>query len=394
MVNIQKIKRHQKLWEKFFANWKNLFSSPQRFVIKIFKGLWFLVEWPFELLGDFIFISKKKIKIQPKRILIIKVDQLGDVLFSTLLIGEIKKLFPEVKIDYLINKKSEEILKGNPLLNQVFFWENILLALIPGRKGNFGFGKLKENHKTWKILRSNNYDLVINARGFWPSSNLLWRFLSKNLIAFDFSQFSFLAAATVGYNLREDEWKNYLRLLSPLEDDFALSDIQPSQEFFNCSEFQVPVSPYFCLAPVSFDSEKTWTIKKWQEFIQEFIINFHEYKLVLLGLPNQLSWLNNLVTDHKDRIIIYTDLKISDLGKVIKEAHGFFGLESFSVHLAIALKKKVFCLVNSKLFYVSGLSTQCLVDGKSMLASSDNVNIFDLKAEPSKIVEEIKIICL
>ena len=390
MINVSKTKRHQKLWEKFFANWKNLFSSPQRFLIKIFKGFWFLVEWPFELLGDFIFISKKKIKIQSKRILIVKVDQLGDVLFSTLLIGEIKKIFPEVKIDYLINKKAEEILKGNQAINQVFFWENVLLALIPGRKGKFGFAKLKENLRTWKTLRSNKYDLVINARGFWPSGNLLWKFLAKNLIAFDFSQFSFLATVTVNYSLRDDEWKNYLRLLSPLKDSFVLPNTQRLPEFYNCSDFKAPTSPYICLAPVSFDPEKTWTIKKWQEFIQEFISNFPEYKIVLLGLPNQLDWLNSLAVDNKEKIIIYTNLKISDLGKVIKDGKMFVGLDSFSAHLAIALKKKAFCLVNSQLFYVSGLSKQCLVDGKSMLSSGENVDIFDLKISTKDLIEKIK----
>jgi len=191
--------------------------------------------------------------------------------------------------------------------------------------------------------------------------------------------------------LREDEWKNYLRLLSPLKSsDATFVSEQPLPKFYNCSEFQTPAIPYFCLAPVSFDVEKTWTVKKWQKFIEEFIINFPELKLVLLGLPGQLTWLNSLVTGNKDRVTIYTDLKISDLGKVIEDAQGFVGLESFSAHLAISLGKKVFCLVNSQLFFVPGLSAQHLVDGKSMLSASNGVKIFDLKAEIIELIEKIK----
>lgn len=386
------ISRQKKLWEKFFSNWKNLFSSPQRFIIKVFKGFWFLLLWPVELVGDVIFFNKKKFEINPKKILIIKIDQLGDVLFSTLLVEEIKKLFPETEIDYLINKKAEQVLKYNPNLNKILFWENILLTLIPGRKGSFSFKKIKENYKTFKKLKTNKYDLVINARAFWPSSNLLWRFLSKKLISFDFSQFSFLANYTASYSLRDDEWKNYIRLLSPLGWNSVINENQPSPKFYNFSNFKSPEAPYICIAPVSFDPERTFTKKKWQDFLKELAYNLSGHKLVLLGLPNQRDWLNSIILDDiSDKVKVYSDLSISDLGVVIKNSKMFIGLESFSAHLANSMNKKSFCLVNSKLFYISNLSKHNLVDGKSMLSISDTTKIFDLKIEVKHLLNQISI---
>ena len=115
-------KRHIKLWHKFIANYTYLKVSPRRLVIKLFKGCWFLITWPFELLGDLLIWPRpiKHIVDHPK-ILIIKVDQLGDLLFSTFLLPIIKEAYPASSIDYLIHPRGQAILDHNPAIRRIYY---------------------------------------------------------------------------------------------------------------------------------------------------------------------------------------------------------------------------------------------------------------------------------
>ncbi len=56
----------------------------------------------------------------PKKILVIKQRQLGDVLMGTLAISALKEKFPEAQIDFLTEKKCEAIVKKNPYLTNIY----------------------------------------------------------------------------------------------------------------------------------------------------------------------------------------------------------------------------------------------------------------------------------
>ena len=73
-----------------------------------------------DVMGDLFFFNKKIVKsFYPKKILIVKIDQFGDVLFSTFLLPIIKEKYKGVEIDYLINEKTELILKNNPNIRKL-----------------------------------------------------------------------------------------------------------------------------------------------------------------------------------------------------------------------------------------------------------------------------------
>lgn len=341
---------------------------------------------PLEVLGDiifFFFAFGSKTKIEPKKILIIKVDQLGDVLFSTLLLPKIKEKYPEAKIDYLINPKSEAVLKNNPHINQVYFWQSLFLSAVPGRRGRLSLSSTS-NMSVFKELQENKYDVVINARAYFPSSNWRWHFLgAKALVAFDFSSQSFLADRLVHYDLAANEEENYLRLLEPLGIE---SKIEARPEFFNLSDGQIePDLAVF--SPLSFDPEKSWPLAYWPKLLQ--LLEAKGYRIILSGLKEHASQLEEI---KKEAGSLKSEIMIKDipsLAGAIKRAALFVGIESFPAHLAIALKKKSFCLVNTKLFYVKGLSSQALIDGRSMLPQIEGVIIKDLSAKPEALVELI-----
>jgi len=59
----------------------------------------------------------------PKRILIVNPFGIGDVLFTTPLIRAVRRAFPESRIGYLCNRRTERILRDNPHLDVLFVYE-------------------------------------------------------------------------------------------------------------------------------------------------------------------------------------------------------------------------------------------------------------------------------
>ena len=62
-------------------------------------------------------------RAMPRRILILNPFGIGDVLFTTPLIRAVRRAFPDSRIDYLCNRRTETILRTNPHLDQVFVYE-------------------------------------------------------------------------------------------------------------------------------------------------------------------------------------------------------------------------------------------------------------------------------
>ena len=66
----------------------------------------------------------------PRRILIVNPFGIGDVLFSTPLIRAVRRAFPEAYLAYLCNRRTEEILRRNPHLNELFIYEKDELVAL------------------------------------------------------------------------------------------------------------------------------------------------------------------------------------------------------------------------------------------------------------------------
>ncbi|MCK9245053.1 MAG: glycosyltransferase family 9 protein [Candidatus Marinimicrobia bacterium] len=351
-------------------------------VIKLFKFIFSIILLPIEILGDMIFSYKRFFSFNisdPKKILIIKIDQMGDVLFSTMLLPLIKEKYPQSDIDYVINKKAEQILINNPHINNIYYWQSFILNNVPGR-GKFSFISWKNNLSTWRILKKQKYDIIINARSFIPSSNLSWKFLNpKKLIAFDIGQQSFLADNIVSYNLYTEEWQNYLNLLKPL--GINKVEGEPRSEFYNLSDCNIESENLAIISPISFNSERSWSLEKWIKAVK--ILIKKNYLVILIGTREQKECLEKIKDDTNSLIFIDSIPKLADL---IKKADLFLGVESFPAHLALTFKIKLFSVVNTKLFYVSGKSKHKIIDGRSMLSQFSNVKIIDLNENPEDVL--------
>lgn len=91
-----------------------------------------------------------------KKILVVRMRHLGDVLLTTPVFTHLKKALPHAQIDAFINQESLPMLDGHPDISNYFLYD---------RKTLKSLGPIKKNFRELSLLRQvrkQNYDLVLN----------------------------------------------------------------------------------------------------------------------------------------------------------------------------------------------------------------------------------------
>jgi|SRR5579884_1927197 len=90
-----------------------------------------------------------------RKILVIKLRYIGDVLLSTPVIANLRRHFPEAQIIMVVNKGTDEVLRYNPHLNEV-------LPLDRSRIKGWGMGRVLDSLSLIKRIRRERFDLVVD----------------------------------------------------------------------------------------------------------------------------------------------------------------------------------------------------------------------------------------
>jgi lipopolysaccharide heptosyltransferase II len=97
------------------------------------------------------------------RILLVRLRQIGDVVFTTPAIHALRQRFPDAHLSYLVEPAAAPIVSGNPHLNRV-----IVAPRAPGVRG------LLDDLALGRRLRAERYDLAIDFHGGPRASLLTW----------------------------------------------------------------------------------------------------------------------------------------------------------------------------------------------------------------------------
>src|SRR5881394_4033093 len=100
---------------------------------------------------------------QPDKILLIRLRQIGDVVFTTPAVHALRQRFPDAHLSYVVEPAAAPIVLDNPHLNQII--------LAPRRGGLRG---LVDDLALGRRLRAERYDLAIDFHGGPRASLLTW----------------------------------------------------------------------------------------------------------------------------------------------------------------------------------------------------------------------------
>ncbi len=149
------------------------------------------------------------------KILVIQQKMIGDVLASTVICNNLRQIYPEAQIDYLIYPFTRPVVENNPNIDNIILFED-----------KFRNSK-KEFIKFLFTIRKTKYDIVIDTYGKLESNLIILFSGAKNKIALKKAYTRFIYTDTLKENFESKTnagfaLENRLNLLNPLHPKIKL----------------------------------------------------------------------------------------------------------------------------------------------------------------------------
>ena len=264
-----------------------------------------------------------------KRILIIQTAFLGDVILATPVASELKRLYPEATIDFVVKKGNESLLNNHRDIDTVFIFDK-------------SSGKWKAIRKLLKEFKKNRYDLVVNLHRFGSSGLLAGLSKGKRRHGFKKHPLSFLFTHTFEHSIG-DGTHEVERNLSLIREFGAKKlerpSLYPTDEDFKRVQ-QYMIGDYYCMAPASVWFTKQLPKHKWVELIQSLGT---DKKVYLLGAPGDKALCDEIITEAGSTSVVNLagELSLLQSAALMKTAKRSFVNDSGPLHLASAVNAHV-----------------------------------------------------
>ncbi|RXK01318.1 lipopolysaccharide heptosyltransferase I [Arcobacter sp. CECT 8986] len=162
------------------------------------------------------------------KIAIVKLSAMGDIIHSMIALQFIKKHYPNIQIDWFVEKAFSKVLENNPHIDNIY--ELNLKSIKKDKKELFSQIKLT------RIYSKNNYDLIIDAQGLIKSaivSKLLGKYVvgfSKDSIREKFASNFYKQKVSISYDSNVIE-RNAKIMSEPFDFNITKDDILNKEPF-------------------------------------------------------------------------------------------------------------------------------------------------------------------
>jgi len=263
-----------------------------------------------------------------KRILVIKLRAVGDVLLTTPVIRNLKENFPEAEIDFLTEPLSEDILKSNSFLN------NLIV-----------FGRREKGYLKFLLsLKKKNYDLVIDLFCNPRSAQMTFATRAKYRVGYSFRlrRYAYnVLLKSRGHEVHNVDFNlDALRALGlKVNHGIPVLQITPreldlAREFFrkNFSENDKIIG---INAGGGWEA-KLWGLKKFAELSDRLIENY-DYKVLIFWGPGQIQIYENLKKMMRYEPFIAPPTSLREMAALQKRCDFVISNDSGPMHISAAV---------------------------------------------------------
>ncbi len=263
-----------------------------------------------------------------RKILIIRLSSLGDIILTTPLIRSLKNQYPQLQIDFLIRPQYKDVLINNPYINNIIYYEsdNVEKKLLERK------------------LSEHNHELVIdlqnNFRSAAISSNLKVLKVKFNKKTFE----KFLLVKFKINKLRNSKQIpiRYAETINGFQLDDKGLDLFTNK---NSSAVLNSEEKYIGFCPGSRHFTKMWP----EEYYIQLgnLLKIHGYKIVLLGGSNDNQVCTKISKSIPYSINLCNDDDILQTAADMKKCEAVVCNDSGLMHAACAVKIPVLAFFGS-----------------------------------------------
>jgi heptosyltransferase-2 len=275
------------------------------------------------------------------KILIIKLDAVGDVLRTTTILKPLKKKYPDCYIEWCTRQNASDLFKNNSLVDEVITIEGDAFFRI----------------------KAESYDLVINLDTSKISSAIATSTTAKEKIGFVLNEKGYVEPTSS----TSQQW-----LEMSAFDNFKMANTKSHQQImYEILGFDVPVEQPIIqiseneklkIATKNFARNivpsktviglnvgigtkwpsKGWPIKRWKELIEK--LGSDNYNLLLLGGPEEVEFIKQLSNEYENVIDTGCDNSLLEFAAIVDLCDLVITADTLALHIATALEKNIIAL--------------------------------------------------
>ncbi len=278
------------------------------------------------------------------KILIVKLDAIGDVLRTTSILPPLKKKHPDSFITWCTRKNSKQLFINNKFVDEVIIVED----------------------DAYFRIKTEKYDQVINLDTSKISSSIAAMANANKKIGFILNEKGFVEPTSESANiwLEMSAFDNFKRANSKsyqqlMYDILELSDPISKPQLFIPEKTLKIVSNRMNnlglngkLKTIGLNvgvgpkwPSKGWPEKHWEKLIQ--YLRNQNYNLLLLGGPDERERMQKLKTTFPFLIDAGAENSVLEFASIVNECDLVITCDTFALHIATAMGKKLIVLVGS-----------------------------------------------
>jgi heptosyltransferase-2 len=278
-----------------------------------------------------------------KRILIIQTAFIGDVVLSTPLVRNLRKIFPDSFLSFLLIPETKNVLENNPHLNQI---------LVYDKRKKRGMG---EFIRVLREIRNGQFDLALIPHRSMRSALLARLSGIPGRIGFDKSTGSYFLTSKVGYRAEIHEVDRNLSLLSSLSPRLtdASPGLFPSPEDFSyvrqlLTHRDIREGDRIVgIAPGSVWATKRWLPERFAE-VSQLLMDKAGAKIVFIGSGDDRDLCYGIGSSMKGKpAILAGSTSILQSAAMVSLCKAILSNDSAPVHIASAMKTPVVAIFGS-----------------------------------------------
>jgi len=250
-------------------------------------------------------------------ILVIRLDNLGDILLTRPLIFSLKKAYPQAKVDVLIKSESVNILSKDSWINKIIFYN---------KKGII------------KMLRDTKYDLIIEPKGRLDYAYLTWKLRPRYSVGFgDAGGGAFFNSDL--YQTSQNQIEKNKMICESLE--ITYKDIFPDIEIKqSLMDKYNKYKNYISINPFTSRKEKDWALSKFKELAD--VLRSKGCKVVFLAEKGKEELVS--VVCKETECLFFSKEQLFEFITVIKASKLIIAPDSASIHIAASVGTKSIAL--------------------------------------------------
>lgn len=316
-----------------------------------------------------------------KRIAIIKLSAMGDIIHAMVALQYIKRKYPNLQIDWFVESAFAPILENNPDINEIIKLD--LKSIKKDKK------EIINQIKLIKKYEKNSYDLVIDAQGLIKSAIVSF-FLGKNRVGFSknstrekLASFFYTKRVDIAYDKNVIE-RNVKVLSQALNFEITKDDILNKKPFLFYKNENEVIYEYLSKDKknVLFVIGASWPSKMYsKEKFAKIINNLDENCLITWGNEAEKDIADFIANISKAKILPKLDL--NSLKAIMSKVDLVIGNDTGPTHMAWALNISSITLFGN----TPGYRNTYITNTNKIIESKSIVNPFKLDRNDFSIKE-------